>query len=110
MTHTPDIEIAVMTGYGQVRVGVHGLTQNLELSEIEEVVKVIEAEQEAEAERRLTHRPRVLQLLQALLLHTQHNDILTADAYGTRALAHRFERIVDLEPGSEEEARTNGLV
>lgn len=43
-----------MTGYGQVRVGVHGLTQNLELSEIEEVVKVIEAEQEAEAERRRT--------------------------------------------------------
>lgn len=32
----------------------HWLTQNLELSEIEEVVKVIEAEQEAEAERRRT--------------------------------------------------------
>lgn len=53
-TGAKNIEIAVMTGYGQVRVGVHGLTQNLELSEIEEVVKVIEAEQEAEAERRRT--------------------------------------------------------
>ncbi|KAI3623101.1 proteasome endopeptidase complex [Malassezia furfur] len=45
-TGAKNIEIAVMTGYGQVR--------NLELSEIEEVVKVIEAEQEAEAERRRT--------------------------------------------------------
>ncbi|KAI3628946.1 hypothetical protein CBS9595_000018 [Malassezia furfur] len=43
-TGAKNIEIAVMTGYGQ----------NLELSEIEEVVKVIEAEQEAEAERRRT--------------------------------------------------------
>ncbi|WFD44500.1 proteasome endopeptidase complex [Malassezia psittaci] len=45
-TGAKNIEIAVMTGYGQVR--------HLELSEIEEVVKVIEQEQEAEAERRRT--------------------------------------------------------
>lgn len=41
-----DIEIALMEGHGKVR--------NLELSEVEEVVKEIETEKEAEAERRRT--------------------------------------------------------
>lgn len=43
---SPDIEIALMEGHGKVR--------NLELSEIEDVVKEIEAEKEVEAERRRT--------------------------------------------------------
>lgn len=41
-----DIEIALMEGHGQVR--------NLELAEVEAVVKEIETEKEAEAERRRT--------------------------------------------------------
>ncbi|WFD30571.1 proteasome endopeptidase complex [Malassezia sp. CBS 17886] len=43
-TGAKNIEIALMSGFGQVRV--------LELREIEEIVKTIETEQEAEAERR----------------------------------------------------------
>ncbi|CAO1630260.1 unnamed protein product [Jaminaea pallidilutea] len=43
-TGAKNIEIVVMDGHGQIK--------NLELSEIEEVVKVIETEKEAEAERR----------------------------------------------------------
>lgn len=45
-TGAKNIEIALMTGHGVLRI--------LELAEIEEVVKTIEAEQEAEAERRRT--------------------------------------------------------
>lgn len=46
MQLTKDIEIALMTGHGQMRI--------LDLAEIEDVVKTIEVEQEAEAERRRT--------------------------------------------------------
>ncbi|PWN90165.1 N-terminal nucleophile aminohydrolase [Acaromyces ingoldii] len=45
-TGAKNIEIALMEGHGKVR--------NLELSEVEEVVKEIETEKEAEAERRRT--------------------------------------------------------
>jgi 20S proteasome subunit alpha 4 len=39
-----DIEIALMEGHGEVR--------NLDLAEVEAVVKIIESEKEVEAERR----------------------------------------------------------
>lgn len=47
--------------------------------------------------RRLADRAWILQLEDALLLYTQHDDIAALDAHRTGALVDGLERVLDLE-------------
>lgn len=57
---------------------------------------------------RLSNGPGVLQLEHALLLDTQHDNVLAAHADGARSLAHRLGCVVYLEQMACKEER--GLV